>query len=276
MSNQKLRLVAARQFDQLGLPQSLFKYRDWTDSYHKLIITNREVYLSPPTQFEDKKDCKNLIRYDLLMPRQIYSKYNSEAREQFPLLSWSEQVKIAEKWYDESPLHNKKGIRDEQEKDFIEFDKRFGVFCATPINNSNTMWTKYGLNHTGFCVGFNPEIFCPHFGGGGEVIYRPTLPVIMPTPYHDYDMQSHLQIYFKETKWSFENEYRLRRFLINGYRNEDRKILFPSDAYKEIIFGANMSDFHKNEIRELAKHLLPNVIFKQASVSGNKVNIKNL
>jgi hypothetical protein len=178
-----------RQLSNAGLPPTLYKYRDWTKEKEKLTILNREVYLTAPSSFEDKKDCKIPIRYDLLRNRHIWRRYNFDVKIKYPELSWSEQCKIVEEWYQASPLHNMKGIMEEQEKDFKKFDMSFGVFCSTPNNNNYNMWIKYSKNHSGFCVGFNPEIFCTFFGGGGYVIYCPSLPIIKPWPYHSYDDQ---------------------------------------------------------------------------------------
>ena len=39
-------------------PEILYKYRSWDDSFHKKVITHRELFFSPPTWFEDPKDCR--------------------------------------------------------------------------------------------------------------------------------------------------------------------------------------------------------------------------
>ena len=62
-------------------PSILYKYRMWSDSYHKTILTKKAIYHARPTSFEDKKDCKNLKRYDLLTPLDIYNKYYNAAKQ---------------------------------------------------------------------------------------------------------------------------------------------------------------------------------------------------
>lgn len=42
-------------------PAVLCKYRDWSNEYHRTILTERELYFSPPSCFEDETDCRNDI-----------------------------------------------------------------------------------------------------------------------------------------------------------------------------------------------------------------------
>lgn len=44
--------------EMTGLPEVVYKYRDWNNNFHKKIITNREVFFAAPTSFEDPLDCK--------------------------------------------------------------------------------------------------------------------------------------------------------------------------------------------------------------------------
>ncbi len=40
-------------------PVILCKYRDWSNLYHRTILTKRELYFAPPSSFEDVTDCRN-------------------------------------------------------------------------------------------------------------------------------------------------------------------------------------------------------------------------
>lgn len=39
------------------IPKVLYKYRTWSNEYHKTILTENKVYLSSPRDFEDNLDC---------------------------------------------------------------------------------------------------------------------------------------------------------------------------------------------------------------------------
>lgn len=102
------------------------------------------------------------------------------------------------------------------------------------------MWEKYGDNGKGFCVGYDPLVLFNHLGGGGIVNYVDELPKVMPEPFHTRELQMVYQLYYKEKKWSFEEEYRTHKFRPIPMTNGDRTILVPPEAFKEIIMGKNM------------------------------------
>lgn len=60
---------------KLTYPDIIYKYRIWNDEFQKTILSERKVFLAPPTSFEDKKDCKLFVRYDLMTNLDIYKKY---------------------------------------------------------------------------------------------------------------------------------------------------------------------------------------------------------
>ena len=49
----------------LLLPEIIYKYRDWTNSYNKQ-ITHREIYLASPKDLNDPFDCRVTPNFDLL------------------------------------------------------------------------------------------------------------------------------------------------------------------------------------------------------------------
>ena len=61
--------------DLTNIPETLFKYRTWSDNRHREILTNQIVFMARPTSFEDSLDCKLQKRYDLLTGDDIYRKY---------------------------------------------------------------------------------------------------------------------------------------------------------------------------------------------------------
>jgi len=263
-------------FDDLDLPATVYKYRNWDDKWHKTIITDRQVYMSAPMDFEDKLDCKNHIRYDLLTDDEIRWKYYMESKMDSSRahLPETEHQKFAEEWFQISPLHDQEKIKELQEQDFIAFNERTGILCLTANPIRPEMWAKYSQEHTGFCVGFNPNIMFKYLGGGQEVIYCDPLPTIKPRPWDSFESQMIKQIYHKENKWAFEEEYRTQTFNINPLKKEQRVVTLPIEAYKEIIFGARISNSARMEIMGFAKQLLPHVQYKQAEIVNDKIILK--
>jgi len=260
-------------WEDLELPPTIYKYRTWHDKYHKTIISDRQVYMSPPLGFEDPLDCKNQVRYDLLTDDEIFSKYYMESRRLTPQLPHGEHLKFALYWFKKSPLHDKENIKKLQEEDFLKYNDRAGILSLTTNPTIQKMWEKYSENHEGICIGFNSTIMFKYLGGGCAVNYCKELPIIKPTPWDSHPVQMIKQVYYKLDKWSFEEEYRAETFDINPLTNEQRAITLPTEAYKEIIFGAKISQQHKTDIIAIAKKTMPHVTFKQAAIINTGIRL---
>ncbi len=257
------------------LPKYVYKYRDWTDHFHKTIITARQVYFAPPKSFPDPLDCKLLPRYDLLTEKEIYNKYLNLSKKDDDGWTRQQHRKFARQWTKSSPLKNKEQIKRLQEEDFDEFDSRFGVLSMTANPCNIEMWKSYASNHTGFCIGFKSIILFndpEHFGGGGEVIYYNELPIIHPND--SFEEQSTKQTFSKEIKWEFEEEYRLHKFWQAPADRQQRTATVPSDAYYEIIFGAKMTEEQKQEIKNAVDIATLTVQYRQAVLLDNEIKIK--
>lgn len=230
-------------------PEILYKYRSWKDDYHKKMITDLQVYLSAPSGFEDSKDCKSLVRYDLLSEKEKLQWIEFKLKQETQGLSRQQYRAKARAIYKQSPMSDSKEVKKLQERTFEEYDKRIGVLSLTGNPNNDKMWEKYSDNENGFCVGFNPLILFQHLGGGGKVIYVKELPKVMPEPIHSHDEQMVYQLYYKEDIWDFEDEYRTHIFDINPLSKNQRIKTIPSSAYVEIILGKNMTTNEKKELK---------------------------
>jgi hypothetical protein len=263
-------------YDEIDyFPKTVYKYRSWADNFHKEIISEQVVFMARPTSFEDPLDCKLLKRYDLLTDKDIYNKYLESSKQDNP--SWTRQQhrQFAREWFKKSPMRNKEHIKQLQNEHFSEFDNRFGVLSLTANPNLYTMWDKYSDKHQGFCVGFDTKKMFKNLGGGGEVIYYDKLPDILP--FDSYEEEHFKQVFSKETKWAFEEEYRTHRFYPQLATVADRRIKLPKDCYKEIIFGANQSEVHKQEIISIcqAQELIVE-FFMETIHSNNEITIEKI
>lgn len=270
MENYTEKLV---EWDDLEFPDTIYKYRTWDDVNHKTIISQKQVYMSPPLGFEDPYDCKNHIRYDILKHEEIFAKYYMESQRLSPQLPHGEHMKFAQYWFKRSPLHDKEYIKAQQELDFTKYNDRLGILSLTANPIKHEMWEKYSADYAGFCVGFNSKIMFKRLGGGCPVNYCDELPIIKPSPWDNHSVQIIKQVYYKLRKWDFEDEYRTEIFNIEPLNKEDRVIVLPPDAYKEIIFGQKISKQNKNEIINIVKQTLPHVTFRQVAKTGNEITL---
>lgn len=261
-------------FEELELPETVYKYRSWSNKFHQTILSHYEVYFAPPSSFEDPNDCKIPVRWDLLTEKEIYEKYFLDATENHPEWSRQQKRKFARDWTKSSPIKNKLNLKKHTEDQVLQFDQRFGVLSLTANPGSNDMWEKYSNEHKGFCVGFDPNIMFKFFGGGGQVLYDDELPEIHPMPKHSFVEQNHLQVFSKEEKWKFEQEYRVFKFNKEPFKKRERVIKIPVEAFKEVIFGSNMSNSDKEEILGVIRNHLSHIEIKEAIINEGKIVIK--
>ncbi|KAA6322742.1 hypothetical protein EZS27_027744 [termite gut metagenome] len=233
-------IITEKTFDEMNLPNTIYKYRNWNDINHKNIITNQEVYFAQPTSFEDPYDCKNLVRYDLLSDDDIYEHYLFYSKERHPNWTRQQHRAFAREWCEKSLMKEHDYVKKRMDEDFNEFDEHFGVLSLTANPHNSVMWEKYSDNHKGFVVGFNPYKMFQYLGGGGAVRYYDELPIVYPRPKHSFEKQHYLQIFSKLSKWNFEEEYRTHWFSSNSLTVKDRTKKLPPEAFTKIIIGKSM------------------------------------
>jgi hypothetical protein len=260
-------------FDNLDLPETVYKYRTWNDLKHKTIIADLSVYFANPNDFEDPIDCKVPIRYDLLTERDILAYFLYVSKRDFPERSRQQHREYARYWSERTPVRNKTRIMEMQRESMDRYNEHNGILSLTANPGNLQMWKKYAEDHEGFVIGFNPHIMFKFLGGGSIVQYRPELPIIYPTPKHSYIEQTFYQIYFKLDKWGFEEEYRTHIFKPSILKLEDRIVKLPKEAYTEIILGAKMSKANTIDILEEVKKNLEHIKVRQA-VSTESEGIK--
>jgi hypothetical protein len=229
-------------------PDILYKYRAWNDTYHQKVITHRELFYSPPSGFEDPFDCKAVVRYDLLSQSEKtkWIEYKIRKSERGKPNHYYRQKAL--QTFKNSPLANPEQIKKLQQKTFEEYDVRTGILSLTKNPANERMWEKYSNNGKGFCVGFKSEMLFTKLGGGGRVEYVPQLPRVMPEPIHSHDHQINFQIFYKEVKWNFEDEYRTHTFGINPKSTEERIIVVPPETFSVIILGNKLTTQEKKEL----------------------------
>jgi hypothetical protein len=262
-------------FHELKLPDTLYKYRDFNDSDHLRLISHREVYYSSPDKFEDKLDCKNPSRWDLVTQKEILNKYFDDVRENHPHLADEDQMQMAYELAQNTQVTNPDFVAKRQEETFKSFDLRTGILCLTAYPGELKMWEKYGTNHTGFCVGFDPKVMLNGLGsGGGEVDYVEELPDIHPIK-DSHLIQSTKQIFKKIDIWNFEKEYRSYIFRNRELIREDRIVKVPAEGIKEIILGAAMPETNERKLLAIIPKELRHIKIKKVVIYNGNITIIN-
>lgn len=206
----------------------------------------------------------------MLTEFEIYNKYLSESFNINSNYNAKQHEDFANSWFEISPLRDKVYVKQYMEEQFVKDCNRFGVLSLTEKNALTEMWIKYSGDHTGICVGFDARFTFQFFGGGGKVNYYKVLPIIHPRPKHSFEEQITLQVYSKEEKWNFEEEYRAQMlFSVENADKNDRTIRLPKKAIREVIFGALMTDKSKQELSYIITNELPHVKIRLAVINDD-------
>jgi hypothetical protein len=218
----------------------LYKYRDWTNENHKKILTNQELYIASPKEFDDTSDCRITYDFDLLDTedkiRQYVNKFNGIEAMMF------EDIK-----------NNRAQVQKDWNENIYKLqDMNYGVVSLCEIWDSIPMWEEYAVKHTGFCVGFHEESIKHHkvFGRGGKVDYKTSLPKLNPLEDHTPET-GYMATHTKTLKWKHEKEYRFfKLFHLKPPELKDRIIKLKETTFAEVNIGVN---FPKDELNNISK-----------------------
>jgi len=131
-----------------------------------------------------------------------------------------------------------------------------GVCCMSCINDSILMWSHYADKHKGICIEYdNNDII---FKIGEKVKYSKGIPILKFHNYNDTSEYNVVKIFSdltftKYIEWSYEEEYRLFRYL------GEKTINYNPKSIRAIYFGLKVSNIGINKIK---------------SILSNKNNIK--
>lgn len=231
-------------------PATIFKYRDWGNSFHQKTLTGPEVWLAHPKTLNDPYDIRTPVRFDYSEVEHplFYEKLKSVAKIRHPEIppntrdfrvmceNQMEIIRANPAQYFES---NAKEIREANTWDII------GVLSLSITELNETMWAHYGNSGRGFCVGLDTVMVCKALQCGfGYVEYspEPALHSFIAKPKDNLVDR----MFLKHPKWKNEEEYRFLTARINS--DKDRSVLLPLASIKEVTLGQDIREEHKNEI----------------------------
>ncbi|MEZ4960426.1 MAG: DUF2971 domain-containing protein [Saprospiraceae bacterium] len=268
--------------DKAPMPDKVYKYRFWSKSEHKTILTNQELFFAPPLILNklDPNDCNVPVRYDLLTPREIYERYLRHSKRMHPHWKIRQHKDYAIRWRKKAPFKNEEFKKKTEEEFYQVYSSRFGVLSLTVNPTSFHMWEDYADGHKGICVGYNTRVLYQDrvkFGGGGMVDYDDELPIIHPN--EEY-LEKYRKITFsKLKKYEPEEEFRSHKMYENPVEDfgPERKAIVPVEAFIEVIIGAKIPEDDKAEILTIMQTQFPDVPIRQARITDqNTIEIEDL
>ncbi len=242
------------------IPQIVYKYRDWNNSFHKNILLHNEIYLASPKDFNDPFDCKIPRNFQALNTEEIESFKEDLANEQRPKYSGTDiEFRRIRKDLDNRMEDIEKFQNEYEDKYFNQMDAYYGILSLSRIYNGILLWAHYGSNHTGFCVGFWEEklrLFYPRLNRTGCVIYKSKFPELKPKIEKDKEEQLnriHTQTTTKSLEWKNEKEYRLIKAFKKPPLPFQRCVNIPDEVFSDVTLGINISQEDKEEIIQICR-----------------------
>lgn len=247
-----------RSFTDVRYPEVLFKYRNWDDRFHRRLITRLEMFLAPPSSFNDPFDCRIQTRWELMSEEDCFRK-NLEIVKAWPTtLSEIDQVNLAWKITHEKQLWHPDKVRKEDENTFNEWDRLAGLISLTASHDNILMWSHYAGSHTGICVGLRTEQLIENeaFDFIDKVVYYDDYPMI--SAFDDIEQRFYKKMFSKAKGWDYEEEYRITKMHV-----KKRIVRITENTFKSIYIGCMANNKKTEAIKSTIKdHLADVEIFK--------------
>lgn len=164
-------------------------------------------------------------------------------------------------------------------------DKHMGVLSLSEVVDNVLMWSHYSSGHTGFTLGFDARhpYFNARLSEVDEFRHLRRVEYRNERPNAPLSFLSGVEMFLvKSTDWAYEKEWRIMRPLVDAETSTDTQILpvhlfrYPSDAIKEIIFGAKILPSTRSALLEVfaAQPALRHAVLKQASIDQQSYSMR--
>lgn len=255
------------ELDSIPHHSELFKYREWhSNNLNKRVLIENELYFATPQSFQrnDPNDCT--INLQRLTDVEIDQGLTREYKKKFPDFQ-DVEIGMLVKNHDKTRLKDfDNGQVYLDESDIVE-SKNMGVLCLTHNPLNVKMWEQYSNNHTGLCYGFNTlslynDLSLDKPVVAGKVLYCQVKPKW--NPFDNPEIKIFRRIYTKDIKYSYEDEYRLRKSNI-----DNRAAIFENSTLKCVFLGAKMLDIDKEDVIATIKNKKIEIKIYECSLLNN-------
>jgi Protein of unknown function (DUF2971) len=225
-------------------PKKLYKYQPFS-TLSLSNLTNRQIWFSKPTAFNDPFDCAMCFRVGPWPDDEIGALYES-LRTQFGKSLQFDHLYMSdgrpnERFRTECASGAMKSLADLRD---MMVNER-GVACFSEKNDDVLMWGHYADGHRGFCLEFDTS-FEP-FHKAFSVEYAREIPTVDPAVLRKTAPDGSIVKMFrtKFEAWSYEKEWRV------FHREGNTPYGYGVDALTGIYFGSAMSETHRDIICRL-------------------------
>lgn len=251
------------------IPDTLYKYRDWRDDYHKKVITKNELFLASRTKFNDPFDSSIPYRYAVteLTPENIFLKLREIEKKINPSLSENEIINRCYEIQKTDRFVSGAYWKDNYDNYLQEIDTRFGILSLTSKNDNLLMWSHYSNSHKGYCIGFDKRILFELVEGTlSRINYTTQMPTI--PLFDETGIGANNILFAKSSEWEYEDEYRIKKHFA-----ANKIFQFPNEAVKEIILGLKLTEAEKDEILAIARSKYVSAKFYESTMNLNEFKL---
>jgi hypothetical protein len=255
-----------------------YKYRNVNEDTKDSLV-NHYFYYAQPFELNDPFDCR------------IPQDYNATEIEISKWIKEHSTIKVnVEKL--QNDIANGK-LDELMSRTIKDLESRHFIFCLSSVWDESLMWANYANSNKGICIGYKTvyeestcllEILktnsnsttmiekqdnklCPLV----DVKYSKSKMIPFNPFKKNYDAIKN-GFFYKEAKWAFEKEY--RSVLVNAGNDEfSKKIIFPKNVLKEIIFGENAKISDIRDIIRIIRKNYPNGV-RLYSIRTDNINMK--
>lgn len=149
-----------------------------------------------------------------------------------------------------------------------------GVACFTPHPDKMLMWSHYGDQHKGVCVGFDSVGLFHNMEKNSEGY--PLCDKFKKIEYTAFRPREHEEdfIYKKSLEWRYEDEYRLVSTCRRGEPEWGPGVWnVPVTSIKEIVLGARMDATTEEKVKSLVIDNRPDITIKKSVVHSHTFDI---
>lgn len=142
-----------------------------------------------------------------------------------------------------------------------------GVLCLSAVGDSILMWSHYGKQHTGLCLGFESSPYTPFFGRAQEVLYDENLPTV---DVFNTSCETQVDQLFltKYSDWHYEKEWRIIEHDAGPGSYE-----YPGELLRTITFGLRTSASDRERVRSWAAKRSHPVAFYECVLDERKFKL---
>lgn len=263
-------------------PGLLYKYRDWSNSFHRSTLVEQLAFFSSPLNFNDPFDCRIPLTFENMTDSE-----RAEFRKKLASIMANEVQDDPHHLFDElgefSPIDDNRILRlasFRQDREIFPENtlSKFGLYCLSEDPKNILMWSHYANNHQGICIGFNTQKLLQAFQKHSELKNFHFLDfnkVDYVIDFPEINLNEKLNIgetiFFKKAdSWEYEREWRA---LIYFYHTEKRLLEIPGECIEEIILGCKMNKKSASEVINVARQLNPAVKIFEAKRVRSKYKL---